>query len=97
LWKFQKKGNIIKQERDFSSDSSLSRKGGEQMQTRKRIALGLTVLMFLMTLSAISAQTEGIQIQDPALEQFIRREIGKAQGPILAADVAEIRTIDTTT
>lgn len=67
------------------------------MQTRKWITLGLTVLMFLMTISAISAQTEGVQIQDPALEQFIRREIGKAEGPILATDVSEIRTIDTTT
>ena len=67
------------------------------MRTRSIIALGLSALILLMTVSAVSAQTQGIQIKDPALETFIRREIGKMEGPIQVSDVEAIRTIDTTT
>ena len=55
-----------------------------------------TLVILLLTGLTTSASDE-IVIQDDALERFIRREIGKSEGPILPEDVEGLRTIDTTT
>lgn len=67
------------------------------MNTRRWIALGLTIMLLLFLIPTTSAQSEGIQIKDPALEAFIRREIAKPEGPIMHTDVESLRSIDTTT
>ncbi|SMP44077.1 hypothetical protein [Anoxynatronum buryatiense] len=67
------------------------------MRVRLVVALAIFILAASMAFAPVVAESDGVQIKDPALEAFIRREIDKPEGVIQSADVEGIRTIDTTT
>ncbi len=67
------------------------------MNNRQWISVALVMVLLFLTLPTSAALDEGIHIKDPALDFFIRREIGKPDGLILRSDVEDLRTIDTTT
>jgi CBS domain-containing protein len=70
--------------------------GASLMQKHKGTVLFLSLLVMLFAILPVSAQGV-INISDSALESFIRREIGKPEGIITLEDIAELKSIDTTT
>lgn len=68
------------------------------MKIRQIAALAILACLLLIPVEAVADETAGVvEVKDPALEAFIRREIGKPEGVLLTEDVAGIRSIDTTT
>ena len=66
------------------------------MQKHKGTVLFLLLLVMLIAILPVSAQGV-INISDSALESFIRREIGKPEGIITIEDIADLKSVDTTT
>ncbi|MEN1758987.1 hypothetical protein [Anoxynatronum sibiricum] len=67
------------------------------MRVRPVVVLVIFMLAASVVFTPVAAESDSVQIKDPALEAFIRREIDKPEGVIQPADVESIRTIDTTT
>ncbi|RQD68068.1 MAG: hypothetical protein D5S00_09250 [Tindallia sp. MSAO_Bac2] len=65
---------------------------------KRTISVFMVISLLMLLVTTISAfSSDEIRFQDEALERFIRREIGKPEGPIMPEDVEDLRTVDTTT